>query len=415
MFVVQYALPPPEEVTVSCVGNVLCVGGRSGPEAFCDWRFVMNVDEHRAAENLQEVSVFGNITDLPGVAIVCQTATRTQAWTMHYPSTVSIVTTPSAAIVFVARPTVFPHAGTERNYVAIRDDPEDPEGRRYLVARADLNKTLQPLPTRWDPRAAVWVEHPGANYWNLADPLPMSLTGQKVDAATAERSLLRGLVPHLYTADYDWDVGESSFWWSDPATKMRHTIVRAAAPNEMSRVPNVLRTWSTYSHVDHCRGVVYALVHCCHMHGHHFRLDNEDDHHTESISVWCCQLTAVLSPTQTSSGDIPSLRLQASHILMDGVSTSQPTTEGEWTRVSVIQNQTCVCADSHCTSCVKFYRYTRTGTFADGRIYMTDGSHYVAQLRPDIDSAWSHFENAWFSTALGFPTVVESRCRVMRP
>ena len=188
-----------------------------------------------------------------------------------------------------------------------------------------------------------------------------------------------------------------------------------------------MRTWGEHSYVDRWSGVVYAPAHCCHAHQHGGG-DREDGtpeletDHAESIAVWCCQLTAVRHEKTNCVGSDtttpPLLRVEAS--LLDrgphGADESfagpwaDPTeqkrarvTEEEWTRVSIVRNATCTCGVVRCAPRTDFRAYTRTGTFADGRVYMTDGRRYVAQLRPEPDSPWHHFDDASFATALGFP------------
>jgi hypothetical protein len=89
--------------------------------------------------------------------------------------------------------------------------------------------------------------------------------------------------------------------------------------------------------------------------------------------------------------------------------------EGDWTRVTVMRNVACTCAESLYTPNIEFSSYTRIGTFLDGRVYLTNGDRYIAQLRPDVDSAWSHFGDEQFSIALGFPSQMTDRYHVLWP
>jgi hypothetical protein len=145
LLVVEYALPTVHNLTVSRLGSILCVGGSNGPEALCNWRVVTHAEKLPPHRNLEtsriamqhvqvfgdiRVQVFGDIVDMPGVAIDCRMAS-TARWVMHYSGTVTTVVASHFATVSVTAPIiVFPHIGSSRNDVAVR---EDWKGHRHVV------------------------------------------------------------------------------------------------------------------------------------------------------------------------------------------------------------------------------------------------------------------------------------------
>ena len=227
---------------------------------------------------------------------------------------------------------------------------------------------------------------------------------------------LGGMLPHLLTPSHDWG-GRSEFCYRSveaaPESQLWAHVMRAEAPDTVAALPAELCTSSTFLHVDAAAGLVYALVHCCYLHVHRFWRDHYTEDHADSISVWCCRVTA-----STGASARPGPRLQASLIecgAEPGRGTDRFIRKGEWTLVSAVRNATCACEHSICASRIDYRNYVRIGAFPDGRVYVTDGCRYIAQRRATADSAWAHSADHSFSAALGFPAASTADDRVLFP